>query len=150
MNFRPVMFVLHNTGGADRIGFDSNNIKRILQDEHKLGGYHIFYENVDGEYWPTILNRLDMRAEHVRLHNSEAVGFAFVGDFNVAPPPEAMLLTAAPHVAGLLRRFDLKPANMIAHRDVVDNSTDCPGKCFNRTRFANFRTMVAEEFHRAE
>ena len=150
MSFAPHWLVIHNSGGLDHIYFDSNNIKRILQDERKLGGYHEFYEFVDGDYWMTELNRLDMKAEHVAHHNSEAVGFAFVGDFNLAPPPDAMLISAAPHVAGLLRRFNLGPDALIAHRDVPDNSTDCPGNRFTATLFENFRTMVAEEFHKTE
>ena len=148
--FKPHWFVVHNTGGPDHTYFDANGVKRILQDERKLGGYHEFYEDVDGGYWMSELNRLDMKAEHVHLHNSEAVGFAFVGDFNLVPPHPQMLVEAAPHIAGLLRRFGLTPADMIAHRDMPDSDTDCPGKAFTPELFERFRTQVAEQFEAAK
>ena len=36
----------------------------------------------------------------------------------------------------------------VAHRDVPENSTDCPGTKFTPTIFEKFRTMVAEEFEK--
>jgi hypothetical protein len=144
--FNPKWFVIHNTGGPDHVYLDANNIKRILQDERKMGGYHEIYEGVDGGFWMSELNRLDMKAEHVAHHNSEAVGFAFVGNFNTTVPHNSMLWSAAPHVAGLLRRFNLTPEALIAHRDVPDNDTDCPGKLFTANIFEAFCVMVKTEW----
>ena len=150
MSFRPHWFVIHNTGSADRVGaFDANNIRHILF-ERKLGGYHVIDEMIDGVYWPSILNRLDRAAEHVAHHNSEAVGWSFIGDFNATSPAPEMLAQAAPHVAALLHRFDLGPDALIAHRDVPQNDTDCPGTLFTKDVFEKFRTIVAEQWMATE
>jgi hypothetical protein len=145
MSFCPHWFVIHNVGSADKLGFDGNFVRRVLA-ENKLGGYHVLAETIDGQFWSSLLNRLDKRAEHVKLHNSEAVGYSFVGDFNVTVPDMELLRSAAPDVAGLLRRFNITPAAMIAHRDMPDNNTDCPGSLFTKSLFEQFRTLVAERF----
>ena len=149
MKFAPIYLAIHNVGSADRIGFDGNFVRRVLA-ENKLGGYHVLAETIDGQFWSHILNRLDRKAEHVRLHNSEAVGYSFVGDFNTTRPSGDLLASAAPDVAGLLHLYGLTPAAMIAHRDVPDNNTDCPGKLFSPSLFEEFRALVAEEFEKTK
>jgi len=146
MTFAPSIFVIHNVGSADRVGFDGNFVRRVLA-EGKMGGYHFLAETVDGQFWSHFLNRPDRPAEHVRLHNSEAVGYSFVADFNVTVPTGDLLQSAAPDVAGLLHLYGLTPKALIAHRDVQDNKTDCPGRLFSASLFEEFRDMVTMRFH---
>ena len=146
MTFAPSIFVIHNVGSADRVGFDGNFVRRVLA-EGKLGGYHALAETIEGQFWTSILNRLDRPAEHVRLHNSAAVGYSFVADFNVTVPTGDLLQSAAPDVAALLHLYGLTPKALIAHREVADNQTDCPGKLFTKSLFEDFRDMVARRFH---
>jgi hypothetical protein len=146
MLWKPKGMVFHNTGSDDLPGLDADNVYDYLQRERPelKGGYHWMQDNVDKGYWVVAFARPDKPAGHVRHHNSEYVGFAFVGDFNRVAPPLAMLTSAAPDVAALLNLYDLTPADMIMHRDAPDQNTDCPGTLFTANIFEAFRQMVRE------
>jgi hypothetical protein len=148
MDWRPKGMVIHNTGGDDLPGLDADNIYDYLQAKRPelKGGYQWVQDNVDKGYWVMVFARPDKPAGHVHAHNSEYVGFAFIGDFNEHEPQMAMLEAAAPDVAALLHLYGLTPDTLIAHRDVPDNNTDCPGKLFTPKLFEQFRTIVAELF----
>jgi hypothetical protein len=148
MRWKPHGLVIHNTGGDDLPGFDGDTVLDTL-NERGLKGYHWLQESADRNYWTMMLSRPDEPGEHVKGHNSEYIGFAFVGDFNKQAPDMDELTFAATSVAALLHLYGLTPADIIAHRDVPDNSTDCPGLMFTPELFERFRTMVAEQYEAA-
>ena len=138
MTFNPRGIVIHNTGGADRVVFDGNVVKGVLTSRG-FRGYTFLHEQVDGQYWTSLLVPMNRPGEHVANHNSEYLGFAIVGEFNKAPPGLSCLSTVAAAVAGILDALKLPRTAIIAHRDVPDNNTDCPGKQFD---WATFVSMV--------
>jgi hypothetical protein len=145
MDWRPKGMVIHNTGGSDHAGLDAASVRQTLKARGLLG-YHWLHELADYGYWTLMLADPSKPAAHVAHHNSEYVGYAMVGNFNAYAPDPARLLAAACDVAALLHLYGLTPDTLIAHRDVPDNNTDCPGKLFTPKLFEQFRTIVAELF----
>ena len=143
MMFKPHWLVIHHTQGN---WFDtSGHVRRVLDNRvPPLKGYHwVQFRDEDG-WRMASMYRGDASGGHVGHHNSEAVGYSFVGSFQDTPPSIERLRAAAVDCAVLLRLYDLTPADMIAHRDL--NDTDCPGKAFTPALFENFRTLVAEQY----
>jgi hypothetical protein len=145
MSFRPHWLVIHHTQGNDT---DSPAKVREILDDRNLKGYHwVQYRELPGfRYRMASMYRGDASGEHVWHHNSEAVGYSFLGSFQDKAPDIERLRAAAVDCAVLLRLYGLTPADMIAHRDVQDNSTDCPGVLFTPELFEKFRVMVAEQY----
>lgn len=141
MNWNPKGIIIHATESADDIRrFDAGRVRGILT-ERGLRGYHWLFENIEGIYWCSTLNRPDGPAEHVHLHNSEYLGFAFIGDFRRAVPPPAMLKAGAEAVAALLNYSGLM-LSVLPHREAPDANTDCPGDGFMAV-WDNFIAQIA-------
>ena len=145
--FKPKWLVIHHTQGN---WWDTPcDVREILRNRvPPLKGYH-FVQFKDDDWFMAALSRGDMPGEHAAHHNSQTVGYAFVGNFQGKAPEPERLKAAAVDCAVLLRLYGLTPADMIAHRDVPDNDTDCPGKAFTPALFERFRTMVAEQYQAA-
>jgi hypothetical protein len=146
MTWKPRGLVIHNTQTPQ--SFTPQQILSILKDRG-LKGYHVLgWRDTTGWHTQNI-NPLDAPAAHVRLHNHEYAGFAFIADFNALAPDMPLLRAAAVSVTVLLKLYGLTPADIIAHRDVPDQSTDCPGNQFTPALFEQFRTLVAEQYQQA-
>jgi len=144
VSFKPKWLVIHHTQGN---WWDTpDDVREVLRNrEPPLKGYQWLQFKDDG--WNmAMLSRGDMPGEHAAKHNSECVGYAFIGNFQDKAPRMDRLRAAAVDCAVLLRLYGLTSADMIAHRDVPDNDTDCPGKAFTPALFEKFRTLVAEQF----
>jgi N-acetyl-anhydromuramyl-L-alanine amidase AmpD len=61
--------------------------------------------------------------------NTYAIGVCFVGDFTVAPPPEAQLAAGRALVAHLREKYVALP--VIGHRSAHGALTACPGAAFD-------------------
>jgi hypothetical protein len=142
MSFKPHWLVIHHTQGYS--GARVTDVQEALRSRG-VKGYH-WVQVRSGVWCMAALNRGDKPAEHVGHHNSKAVGYSFIGSFQGNAPDIERLRAAAVDCAVLLRLYGLTPADMIAHRDVPDNDTDCPGKAFTPNIFEAFRTMVAEQY----
>jgi len=131
--FRPHAVLIHHCEVADLVGFDAGRIRGILT-ARGLRGYHAIHEQVDGEWWTSVLNPWTAPAEHVRGANSKYLGFAFIADFNKVAPTAEQLKTGARSVAMMLSLFGLSAGDIYPHSAV--NDTDCPGRLFPWDRFA--------------
>ena len=136
--------VIHHSATADSGTVSWNAIRRY----HKsLGwrdiGYHLGIELItDGagqSHYEALLGRpiLDDGAHCYQWGmNKVGLGVVFVGDYDAAPPPEEMLLFAAPHVKSIMDVFNI-PANrhyVLGHREFAPKT--CPGKHFDLDKFA--------------
>ena len=146
MAFKPRWLVIHHTQGWWQ--GQPTDLAAILR-ERGLKGYHWCQycdDSFSSDWRMAALTRGDLPGEHVAGHNSECIGYAFIGNFQAEPPSDTRLAAAAIDCAVLLRLYGLTPADMIAHRDVPDNDTSCPGLAFSPALFEQFRTKVAEQY----
>ena len=147
--FKPKWLVIHHTQG--KAWNTPSDVRKILDNRvPPLKGYQwVQFKDLEG-WRMASLYRGDSPGGHVGRHNSDAVGYSFIGSFQTEPPSAKRLAAAAIDCAVLLRLYGLTPVDMIAHRDVPDNDTDCPGKAFTPAAFEKFRTLVAEQYQAAE
>jgi len=135
MAFKPKAIVIHNTQTPSSFTFEQ--IASILRSR-KLKGYHRLWR----KGMTHDLNPLDAPAEHVKKHNHEYAGFALVGDYNKNELSLEDATGAALAVALMLKELGLPADAIVAHRDVPDNDTDCPGKKFPWEMFAKMVTWA--------
>ena len=64
--------------------------------------------------------------------NKKGIGFLFVGNYDLKPPPTGMLIIAAEFIVGLMDAFSIIPANVRGHRDYAPYKS-CPGTKFDMT-----------------
>lgn len=137
-NWRGV--VIHHTAGPDSDRLEMDDIEKL----HKSGngwagiGYHFVVERIDSSYVAIMGRPMNTIGAHCKQHNRLYLGVALVGDFTVAPPPDAQLQLAAKLVAALLDQHFLPRDQIYRHSDL--RPTECPGKAFP---WAKFRALVA-------
>ena len=66
---------------------------------------------------------------HQDRMNHRGIGVCFVGNYDLEPPQEGMLLAAAPHLAELCRQHEIPIRNIHPHSDHAPKT--CPGKKFS-------------------
>ena len=59
-------------------------------------------------------------------YNQYGIGICLVGNFDLGPPDRAQMQASATLVAYLMKTYNIRPENVIGHRDT--KATDCPGK----------------------
>ncbi len=77
-----------------------------------------------------------MHGAHCREQgmNRRGIGVCVVGNFDVAPPSEALLEKAADSVAWLCRMYRIPLENIHGHREFATYKS-CPGKKFDMDYF---------------
>jgi hypothetical protein len=65
---------------------------------------------------------------HARGFNRESIGICVIGNFEETMPTPKQIKALIALCTHLCRQFELKADAIIGHRDVKDNSTNCPGK----------------------
>jgi N-acetylmuramoyl-L-alanine amidase len=68
--------------------------------------------------------------------NSQGIGIALVGNFNLERPTAAQMEALAYLVKTLRQHYRIPASRVIAHRDVAGAKTDCPGRNFPWHTFA--------------
>ena len=103
-------------------------------------GYHRLIELVLDDYVPMIGRPLNMAGAHCKeaRMNHLAVGICFVGNYDLAPPPDEMLEVGAEQISHIMRWFDIPVENIIPH-NLHANYKTCPGSKFPMDRL---REMV--------
>ncbi|PLX46937.1 MAG: hypothetical protein C0613_15370 [Desulfobulbaceae bacterium] len=88
-------------------------------------GYH-FLISADGRIWQGREN-VERTGSHVRGHNKDNIGIAFLGNYQVAKVPQAMLDSAARLIAWLCNKYSITCASshIKGHREWA--ATTCPG-----------------------
>ena len=76
-------------------------------------------------------------------YNNFGIGICVVGDFSRKMPTDAELVALKRLVSGLMDMYDIKPANVIGHRDAPNATTDCPGDRFHEYLKSTFLPWLA-------
>ena len=101
-------------------------------------GYHYLCELIGNRYELLVGRPLLARAAAAREKrmNTHGVHVCFVGNFDLAPPPQAMFDYAIPHLADLCEALDIPidAEHVIGHRDVAPYKS-CPGTEFDLNLF---------------
>ena len=96
-------------------------------------GYHAGIELVGDEYVIMAGRPLNMQGAHTKGMNDKALGFCFVGNYDLTSPPAAMLVKAAAYIKGWEDELNIFPENIHGHRDYANKT--CPGSQFDIPMF---------------
>lgn len=125
--------VVHHSLTKDSGTVSWNAIRRWHVEErgYRDVGYHGGIELVGWHYEFFLGRPFDdiAAAAYQQSMNRVGIHVCFVGNYDLAPPPEKMLEFAVPHLRGILRIFEIPVANVIGHRDVAPYKS-CPGTKF--------------------
>ena len=100
-------------------------------------GYHWLIENLsDGNPWLIQGRSMMMHGAHCTQQgmNRRGIGVCLVGNFDLAPPPEAMFEKSADTVAWLCRMYRIPVDNVHGHREFATYKS-CPGTKFDLDYF---------------
>lgn len=134
MTYSPDGIAIHHSAGSDT---DENNWEGIKRYHSKkwdtdTTGYHWLIERV-GMYYDTFNPRDEgQKGIHVKGHNSEYIGFCFVGDYSDKKPNRLKLDVGAREIARSMFRNHISFFNIQAHHEICEpGHTDCPGDEFD-------------------
>ena len=137
--------VIHHSLTKDGKTVSAQAIRRYHMDV--LGwtdtGYQFLVEDINGR-WEALIGRgLDKAGSHTRQQgmNRKAIGVCLVGNFDIAPPQEGMLLfTVNKVVVPMMKVFGISLEDIYPHRKFATYKS-CPGVKFPWVTFIN---MVRE------
>lgn len=122
---------------------EADALARIARGEYvrrpwKANGYHLGVEIIDGKYQMLVGRQITSSAAAApqRRMNHVAIHCCFVGNFDLAPPDQAMLDFALPHLAAFcdLAGITVDREHILGHRD-VNSRKSCPGTMFDIDAF---------------
>jgi len=93
-------------------------------------GYHAGIELVYTEYEMFMGRAWDKIGAHTRGQNDKSLGFLFVGNYDLEPPPKRMLEVGAKTIALWMRLFNIPKDKIYRHSDFA-NYKSCPGVEFD-------------------
>jgi N-acetylmuramoyl-L-alanine amidase len=96
-------------------------------------GYHAGVELIGVDYEILLGRPWDQNGAHTLGHNQKALGLCLVGNFTLAPPPDAQLQKAAEITRYWMELFNVAKESVSRHKDL--NDTDCPGLSFPWDQF---------------
>ena len=109
-------------------------------------GYHAGVEWIDdaagkGHYEVLMGRPLDATGAHAPGLNTRGLGFVFVGNFDLAPPDDEMLVYAAKHLRWMMNLLGIEANEntVVPHNSVAPHKT-CPGKLFPMNRLIGLLT----------
>jgi N-acetylmuramoyl-L-alanine amidase len=135
-NSRWQYIIIHHTAT------DIGNACLINRSHHDRGfwdglGYHFLIDNgtlgkSDGQIEEAPRWIKQQSGAHCKAYgmNEKGIGIALVGNFDVDLPTQEQLKSLSYLVNALCRYYQIKPCNVIGHRDVEGAATDCPGLRF--------------------
>ena len=137
----PTEIILHHSATKDSGTVSWNAIRRYHRDECNWGdiGYHFGIEFISDPGSPAgsyevLLGRLPFEVgAHCKDHNGRAIGICFVGNFDEAPPPEAMWNQGVRLVKWLCFELAIPVRYIFGHRDFANKT--CPGTQFDIEKF---------------
>ena len=94
-------------------------------------GYSFGLELVNAEYEILLGRPLTMVGAHTVGMNSKGIGVCVVGDFDLAPPPDAALKVLGHRLLKpLMETYTIPRSNIKFHRDYAPKT--CPGTAFTQ------------------
>jgi len=127
--------VIHHSLTADTSTVSWDAIRRYHMEQ--LGwsdiGYHLGIELVGTRYEVLMGRPLDANGAHCKeaRMNIIGLGVCFIGNFDLAPPPPAMLHEGAKHLSAIMRTLSIPidRAHVHPHTEFAPYKT-CPGTQF--------------------
>ncbi|MBA3676178.1 MAG: N-acetylmuramoyl-L-alanine amidase [Sphingosinicella sp.] len=140
------MIVLHYTGMEDA----PSAIARLRDPEAKVSCHYLVAE--DGQV--LLMVPEEKRAWHAGrsywrgIHgiNSASIGIEIVNpghEFGYRPFTEEQMDALIPLVAGIVKRYDIAPANVVGHSDIAPDRKVDPGELFDWARLAKVGLALA-------
>jgi len=131
----PEKIIIHHSLTNDSQTVSWSAIRRYHIEENGWAdiGYHYGVELIDDHY-EVLMGRPELMAgAHCVGHNADSLGICFVGNYDLAPPPFAMMKRAVEVFYPIMRRLVIPPENVFGHRDFSQKT--CPGAQFPLKRF---------------
>ncbi len=101
-------------------------------------GYHFGIEKINNHYEVLAGRPLNISGAHCVGQNSIAIGFVFIGNYDVEEPVNEMLLAGAKFLKGLMLELDISLEEVYGHHFYASYKS-CPGTKFN---IENFKKML--------
>lgn len=124
--------VIHHTAsnGDNRI----SDIARIHLGERQWSkvAYHYFIDK-NNQVWQFLPETES--APNAYHRNNDAVAICIAGNFSEKQVPDSTLQVLADLCRIVMARNNITPDNVVRHRDVPDNPTECCGSNFNIVKF---------------
>ena len=131
--------IIHNSLTEDGKTVSWDDIRRFHMTDPAYRfsdiGYHGGIELIDNEYIILAGRPLNIKGAHCKDKgmNNVALGFCFVGNYDLTEPPAVMLVRAVSYILGWMEIFKIPPERVTAHRDY--STKTCPGKLFDMSIF---------------
>ena len=134
-NHKWEYILIHHSATKDNLTVSWDAIRKYHTETMGWAdiGYHFGCELLpDGKYHILTGRPMNREGAHCKEEgmNKKALGFCFIGNYDLMPPPAEMLVKAAPYLVGLMSMFQIIPANVRGHRDYATYKS-CPGSQFD-------------------
>ena len=131
----PKYAIIHHSLTADSgtVSWSAIREYHIKTNGWKDIGYHYGIELV-GPYYEVLIGRpTDVAGAHCMGRNGDSVGICFVGNFDLAPPPDAMMKRAVVVLSPIINQLKIPSERIEPHSGY--SSKTCPGKMFPMKEF---------------
>jgi len=102
-------------------------------------GYHFGIERVSGLLTRQTGRPTNLPGFHCRGINSYSLGICFVGNYDLAPPDDEMLIFGATLISELLNQFSIIRNDVYSHHYFATYKT-CPGSMFPMAKLKSLLT----------
>jgi len=130
--------IIHHSLTKDGATVSWDAIRKFHMEQNGWNdiGYHAGIELVGDEYVIMTGRSLSTKGAHCKEENmnSKAIGFCFVGNYDLIAPPITMLVKGASYIKGIMDIFGIIPANVRGHRDYATYKS-CPGRLLDMSIF---------------
>jgi len=128
----PTKIIIHHSLTKDSGTVSWGAIRRwhVEHEGWEDIGYHTGIELVYTEYEMFMGRVWDKIGAHTRGQNDKSLGFIFVGNYDLEPPPKKMLEVGARVIALWMRLFNIPRDNIYRHSDFASYKS-CPGTEFD-------------------
>lgn len=96
-------------------------------------GYNFGIEFIENEYQILYGRSLLIPGAHTLGMNGRAIGICCVGNYDINPPDDRLIIKLEMLLKDLIAIFDISPENIKRHSDYADYKT-CPGIQFDLTK----------------
>ena len=98
-------------------------------------GYNAINELIGNRYEILLGRMLNQTGAHTKGHNENNIGFLFVGNFDLAPPPKAQWDLGVRFVKSMIEIFGIHIGDIKGHREIARDGRTCPGRMFDLHQF---------------
>jgi N-acetylmuramoyl-L-alanine amidase len=136
----PTNIILHHSATEDSGTVSWSAIRRY--HTHELGwtaiGYHFGIELVNDRYEVLMGRMMNVAGAHCKQENmnNKSVGICFVGNFDLKPPEDSLLMVGKNLIRSLMEILRIPKQNIYRHTDFAKYKT-CPGTKFPFNEFIN-------------